>query len=220
MVLGEVGGEEVACEVATVEIGRRLLREQRPFTLLRRARHLQREVDGEHLALSATGGRCPHGVVDHPEDICCGAFDLARISSTSFDLSKGAAAALEETAMKRVSYAPRLNLLPSRLAGVTLDEATLRKELRQVGVPARMLIGANGEFDFGAEEVGVFLDVLGPAISMTGSAVSGARRTAAPRGPDTSLIVRRRAPNLLGDAPSVSGCSIMSPVIGRREVST
>lgn len=78
----------------------------------------------------------------------------------SVPLSKGAAAALEDAAMKRVSYARRLNLLPSRLADVTLDEATLRKELRRVGVPARALIGASGEFDFGAEEVGVFLDVL------------------------------------------------------------
>jgi hypothetical protein len=36
----------------------------------------------------------------------------------------------------------------------------LRKELKAVGVPVKTLLNPRGEFDFDADAVGVFLDVL------------------------------------------------------------
>jgi hypothetical protein len=75
-------------------------------------------------------------------------------------LSGNAAKALEQAARQRVSYARRLNLLPDRIKAIQVDVAKLRKELQAVGVPAGRLLGADEGFDFGVDDVGVFLDVL------------------------------------------------------------
>jgi hypothetical protein len=75
-------------------------------------------------------------------------------------LSEGSAAALRKYASSRPSAAARMRLLPERLKAIKLNSAKLRKSLRHHGVDASLLIGSNGNFDFGEVEVPMFLDAV------------------------------------------------------------
>lgn len=75
-------------------------------------------------------------------------------------LSDVAAAALEEAARRRVSFARRLHDLPGRLAAITIDRSALKREMRRVDVDPKSLLDRDGNFTFTTDHVGTFLDVV------------------------------------------------------------
>jgi hypothetical protein len=75
-------------------------------------------------------------------------------------LSDTAAEALSGAARRRVSFARRLNDLPSRLSAITLDKAELRREMRRFDVDPKSLLDRQGNFSFDQDRVGTFLDVI------------------------------------------------------------
>jgi hypothetical protein len=85
---------------------------------------------------------------------------VKKLLKRSVPLSSSAAEALQRASERRVSYARRLHDLPARLDAITLDIATLRKELRRVDVDPRAMLDRDGHLAFTEENVGVFLDVI------------------------------------------------------------
>ena len=82
-----------------------------------------------------------------------------RLGST-IPLTAEAAAALAGAAKRKVSLARRLGQLPDRLAVISFDQAMLRSALHRHGVDATSLLDGQGNFDFGEDAAGVFLDVV------------------------------------------------------------
>jgi hypothetical protein len=81
--------------------------------------------------------------------------------ANALPLGADAIAAIQDRAGRTLSYARRLATLPSRLAELPAINANLlRKSMRRHGVDPGLLLGRQGEFLFGPDEVGLFLDVL------------------------------------------------------------
>lgn len=83
---------------------------------------------------------------------------IRRKLSKKVPLTAGAATALEEAARKKVSYARRLHLLPSRIDAVELNPVNIRAECKRHAIAS--LVDKNGRFDFDTTAAGLFLDLV------------------------------------------------------------
>lgn len=83
---------------------------------------------------------------------------VRRKLSKKVPLSAGAATALEQAARKKVSYARRLHLLPSRIDAVDLSPENILAECKHHGIES--LVNENGKLDFNTTSAGLFLDLV------------------------------------------------------------
>jgi hypothetical protein len=85
---------------------------------------------------------------------------LTKVLQTTVPLSASAGAAVQSEALRLVSLARRLRVLPTRLAAIPdLNATLLRKSMRSHGVDPKFIIDRHGQLVFGVEHVGLFLDV-------------------------------------------------------------
>lgn len=106
-----------------------------------------------------------------------------QLRSKRLPLSLQAAAALQEAAAFRLSFARRLNELPARIQELDITAERVRKRMTAHDLDPSMLLDQNEVFSFGAEDVEHFLDLMeGRFSSRTTSLAPTAERNASPPG--------------------------------------